>query len=138
MAEVKTKPTAASVAAFIGRVPHEERREDSLTLVRIMKQITKAEPKMWGPSIVGFGTHHYIYASGREGDWPLAAFSPRRQALTVYIMGGFPRYADLMAKLGKHERGKSCLYIKRLADVDLAVLKQLITESMRFAKATYQ
>ena len=138
MAEAKTKPTGASVQAFIKRVPDEGRRRDSLELVKVMKQVTKAEPKMWGPSIVGFGSHHFVYASGREGDWPLAAFSPRKQELTVYILGGFPRYAELMAKLGKHRTGKACLYINRLSDVDPTVLKQLIAESMKWAKATYR
>jgi hypothetical protein len=92
---------------------------------------------MWGPSIVGFGSYHYVYASGREGDWPLTGFSPRKQDLTLYIMAGFDRYEALMAKLGKCRTGKSCLYIKRLADVDLRVLKQLVSESVKYMKRTY-
>jgi len=120
MATPKTVPTKASVSAFIKRVENDQRRADCEALVKIMKQITRAEPVMWGPSIVGFGSYHYTYASGREGDWPLTGFSPRKHALTLYIMAGFKRYAPLMKKLGKHSTGSSCLYIKRLEDVDLA------------------
>lgn len=107
-----------------------------MTLLRIMKQATGAEPAMWGPSIVGYGRYHYKYASGREGDWFVAGFSPRKRDLTLYIVAGFERYEALMAKLGKHTTGKSCLYIKRLADVDLTVLEELIASSVKHMKQT--
>lgn len=137
MAEAKTKPTTADVNAFLQAIGDESTREDCLTLLKIMKQATRAEPILWGSNIVGFGTYHYQYATGREGDWPLTAFSPRKQNLTIYIMPGFDRYEDLMARLGKHKTGKSCLYIKRLADIDLKVLKELITASVKHMKQTY-
>ena len=135
MAELKTKPTKVSVNAFIKAIPQPERRQDCLTLLRMMKAATRAEPAMWGPSIVGFGKYHYKYASGHEGDMCLTGFSPRVQALTVYITPGFDRYEALLGKLGKHKTGKACLYIKRVADVDLAVLKQLVTASVRHVKS---
>lgn len=135
MAEMKTKPTRTSVASFLKRVD-ETRQADCKTLVKIMKQATRAEPKMWGPSIVGFGSYHYCYESGREGDWFLTGFSPRKRDLTVYIMSGFSEYDHLLAKLGKHKTGKSCLYIKRLADVDLDVLRDLVRQSVHQVKRT--
>ena len=135
MAEMKTKPTKASVEAFLKRVD-EERRDDCRALVKIMKQATRAQPKMWGPNIVGFGSYHYCYDSGREGDWFLVGFSPRKRDLTLYIMSGFSRYDALMAKLGKHKTGKSCLYIKRLSDVDLDVLTELVQRSADHVKTT--
>ena len=134
MAEAKTKPTRSSVRKFLESVDNEKRRADCFTVLEIMKQITGEEPKMWGPSIVGFGSYHFKYASGREGDWPLAGFSPRKQALTLYIMAGFSKYADLMAKLGKHTTGSSCLYIKSLDDVHLPTLKRLIRESVKYVE----
>ena len=99
-----------------------------------MKKITKEEPKMWGPSIIGFGSYHYKYASGREGDFFLTGFSPRKQSLTLYIISGFKRYDELMKKLGKHKTGSSCLYINKLEDIDMKVLKELITESVKYMK----
>lgn len=137
MAELKTKRTAASVDAFLKRIPDQARRQDCLALLRLMKQVTRAEPKMWGAHMVGFGTYHYVYASGREGDWFLTGFAPRKQDLTLYIMSGFGRHPSLMAKLGKHKTGKSCLYIKRLEDVDLAVLKELVAASVKHVKKRY-
>lgn len=131
MADLKTKRTNASVEAFLNAIPDATRRQDCLTVLKIMKQATKVEPKMWGPSIVGFGSYHYEYASGREGDWFLTGFSPRKQDLTLYIIAGFKRYDALMGKLGKHKTGKSCLYIKRLADIDLVVLRELIEDSTK-------
>jgi len=131
MAELKTKKNDASVKEFIDAIPDVQKREDSRALLQIMKQVTKKQPKMWGTSIVGFGSYHYKYASGREGDWPVTAFSPRKQDLTLYIMSGFSGKAGLMAKLGKHKTGKACLYLKRLSDVDSAVLKKLIEESVK-------
>ena len=131
MAELKTKKTSASVSAFLDSVADESVRKDCRSLVRMMKKATKAQPKMWGPSIVGFGDYRYKYETGREGDWFRAGFSPRKNALTVYVMSGFPKHADLMAKLGKHKTGKGCLYIKQLADVDVRVLEQLIERSVK-------
>lgn len=134
MAELKTQRTNASVAAFLARIPDEARREDCRTVARLMQQVTKARPRMWGTSIVGFGSYRYKYASGREGEWFLAGFSPRKQDLTLYLMAGIERYPELQAKLGKHKHGKSCVYIKRLADLDLAVLRRLVVASVRDMK----
>jgi hypothetical protein len=130
MAELKTKKTAASVKDFLNRVPEERKRKDSFALLKLMQEITAAKPAMWGPSIVGFGSYHYKYASGREADWPLAGFSPRKQNLTLYITAGFDGYGELLGKLGKHKTGKVCLYINRLEDVDLATLKELVRRSV--------
>jgi hypothetical protein len=131
MAELKTKPTTASFSDFLAAVDDEERRRDCLAVVKIMQKATGATPKMWGPSIVGFGDHRYKYASGRELDWFLTGFSPRKKDLTLYIMPGFARYEELMASLGKYKTGKSCLYIKRLADVDTTVLRRLVEDSVK-------
>jgi len=138
MADLKTAPTKASVRKFLDAVTDDQRRRDCDTLLRLMKRITRKNPVMWGPSIVGFGTYHYHYASGREGDWMLTGFSPRKQALTVYIMAGFTRYAALMKKLGRHSTGSSCLYLKRLEDVDLDVLEELIRESVRHLRQAHR
>ena len=135
MAEQKTKPTNVSVAQFLKSVADEKRREDSYKVLELMKKITKEKPKMWGPSMVGFGNYHYKYASGHEGDCFVTGFSPRKQALTLYIMAGFKKYPELMKKLGKFKTGSSCLYIKKLEDVDLKVLKELITMSVKTIKA---
>ena len=126
MAELKTKKTAASVEGFLKKVADPQQRADAFEVLKLMKSVTKMKPKMWGPSIVGFGEYHYKYASGHEGDCALTGFSPRKGALTLYIMPGFERYQDLMKKLGKYKTGVSCLYIKRLADVDQNVLSELI------------
>jgi hypothetical protein len=131
VAEPKTQPTKASVAAFLAAIPDEQRRKDCKAVAKLMQEATGAKPVLWGANIVGFGTYRYQYASGRGGDWPVAAFSPRKSDLTLYIMPGFEPFADLMARLGKHKTGKSCLYLKRLADVDLAVLKELIGRSVQ-------
>jgi hypothetical protein len=130
MAELKTQPNDASVEEFLGGVADEQKREDCLTLVELMRQATNAEPRMWGDSIVGFGTYQYKYASGREGDWMQVGFSPRKQNLTLYIMAGFSRYEELLKTLGKHSTGKSCLYIKRLDDIDMPTLRTLVQESV--------
>ena len=135
MAEPKTKPTNESVDDFLNRIPEAERREDCFTVAKIMEEITGEKPKMWGPSIVGFGTYHYKYASGREGDWPVAAFSPRKKDLTVYLMMGFEKHKDLMEKLGNHSVGKSCLYIKCLSDIHVPTLRKLIKTSIKDLKA---
>jgi hypothetical protein len=133
-AEVKTKVNDASVADFLNSVVDEQKRKDSFEILKIMKQITKEEPKMWGSSIVGFGSYHYKGASGREGDWMQIGFSPRKQNITLYIIPGFERYQGLMKKLGKFSTGKSCLYVKRLSDVNVDVLKDLIAESLKVMK----
>lgn len=138
MAEPKTKPTRASVEGFLARVFDEQRKKDCLELVELMRSITKEEPKMWGPSMVGFGSYHYKYASGREGDWFVTGFSPRKQDLTLYIMAGFSRYDELLGRLGKHKHGKSCLYLKKLDDVDRKVLKQLIQASVKHMRKSYE
>ena len=134
MAEQKTKPTQASVKEFLNQIPDKERRDDCFAVAKIMEEITGDKPKMWGPSIVGFGTYHYKYASGHEGDWPIAAFSPRKRDLTLYLMVGFEKNADLMKQLGKHSTGKSCLYIKRLSDIHIPTLKKLIKWSIKELK----
>lgn len=136
MAEPKTKQTDASVDAFIDAIEDERKREDCRALAKMMKSATRAEPKMWGASIVGFGQYRYKYASGQQGDWPLVAFSPRKQNITLYIMSGFDEYDELLQKLGKHSTGKACLYIKRLSDVDQGVLKDLVKRSVAHMKAT--
>jgi hypothetical protein len=135
MAELKTRPTRASVDKFLKQIADETRREDCFKVAKMMEEITGEKPTMWGPSIVGFGTYHYKYASGREGDWPITAFSPRKQDLTLYIMAGFKQYPELMEKLGKHSTGKSCLYIKRLSDIHVPTLKKLIRESVKKTRA---
>ncbi|PKN95399.1 MAG: hypothetical protein CVU44_01570 [Chloroflexi bacterium HGW-Chloroflexi-6] len=130
MSENKTQKTNASVIDFLNSIPDEKKRQDCLTVFEIMRQVTGLEPKMWGASIVGFGDVHYKYASGREGDWFKVGFSPRKQNLTLYIMDGFPRYQSLLADLGKHKTGVSCLYINKLADVNLDVLREMIAQSI--------
>jgi hypothetical protein len=129
MAKNKTIPNETSVSAFIKGVEDEQKKADCQTLIGLMKEITGEEPVMWGPSIIGFGSYHFKYDSGREGDMLLTGFSPRKQNLTLYIMSGFNRYEKLMQKLGKYKTGKSCLYIKRLSDIDLGVLMELIKDS---------
>ena len=131
MAELKTKKTKASVVAFLNKVADPQRRKDCQTVLDLMKQATGEEPKMWGDSIVGFGSYHYRGASGREGDWMIIGFSPRKTDLTLYIMAGFEKFESLMAKLGKYKTGKSCLYIKKLDDVEVPVLKKLIARSVK-------
>jgi hypothetical protein len=138
MAELKTKVNKGSVTKFIESIPDEAKREDSRVIVEMLRQATKEEPKMWGSSIVGFGTYHYVGKSGREGDWLLAGMSPRQQSLTLYILGGWEYHVELLAKLGKHSLGKGCLYIKRLDDVKLPVLKRLIAEALKRAKKLAQ
>ena len=134
MAELKTKETRESVSGFVKQISDEKRRKDAEAIVAMMKSATKEEPRMWGSSIVGFGRLHYKYASGREGDWFKAGFSPRKDAFTLYLCGGFSPHADLMEKLGKYKTGVGCLYIKKLEDVDQKVLKQLMTRTVKGAK----
>jgi len=138
MAEPKTKQTSASVAAFLNGIKDKQKRADAKKVASMMRAATGSRAKMWGTAIVGFGSYHYKYASGREGDWMLVGFSPRKQSLTLYIMPGFKAFDTLMAKLGKHSTGKSCLYIKRLSDVDEKVLEKLIVESVKFMRSKYE
>jgi Domain of unknown function (DU1801) len=136
MAELKTKRSEASVDDFLDAIKDEQVREDCRTIADIMQKATKAKPQMWGTSIVGFGSYHYKYASGREGDWMLTAFSPRKQNITLYVYGGFEGYDELMARLGKHSCGKACIYIKRLSDVHFPTLKKLINASVKHMAKT--
>jgi hypothetical protein len=138
MAQLKTAPTKASVTAFLKAIPDDQRRAECQALVKLMKRVTRAQPTMWGPSIVGFGRYHYRYASGREGDWFLSGFSPRKQALTIYIMAGFAPFPGLMRQLGRYKTGSGCLYLRQLEDVDLVVLEELIEGSVRHLKQTYK
>jgi hypothetical protein len=133
-AELKTKVNKASVEDFLNSVEDEQKRADCFEIAKIMTQVTKEKPKMWGASIVGFGTYHYKGASGREGDWMLTGFSPRKQNLTLYLMGGFDMHKDLLKKLGKFKTSVGCLYIKKLDDVDKKVLKQLVTQTVKTMK----
>ena len=134
MAELKTKVNNASVDKYLKSIKDKRVRDDCYKTMEIMQKATKSEAKMWGTSIIGFGSYHYKYASGREGDWMLTGFSPRKQNLTLYIMPGFEEYDSLMKDLGKHTTGKSCLYIKKLDDVDKKVLKKLVAQSVKKMK----
>jgi hypothetical protein len=136
-AELKTKKTGASVKDFLNSVPNERKRKDSFAVLKLMQEVTGTRPAMWGPSIVGFGKYHYKYASGHEGDMPLAGFSPRKQALTLYITAGFDGYGELLGKLGKFKTGKACLYINKLEDVDLATLKEMVRRSVEHMARKY-
>lgn len=129
MAENKTKPTSNSVTSFLNACEPEQKRLDALELLALFQKVTGETAVMWGESIVGFGSYHYTYKTGREGDMLLTGFSPRKQNFSVYIMAGFPKYRDLLEKLGPHKIGKSCLYIKRLSDIDLEILAELIKAS---------
>ena len=137
MTELKTRPNKKNVQEFLNNVENVRRREDSFELLKLMEEVTHEKPVMWGDSIVGFGKYHYKYASGREADWLATGFSPRKQSLTVYIMDNFDKYNDLLKKLGKHKTGKSCLYINKLDDVNIPVLKELISESMNYVKENF-
>jgi hypothetical protein len=137
MSEPKTRKTAASVEKFLAGVVHEKRRDDCRAVVEIMREVTGHEPALWGDSLIGFGSYHYTYKSGREGDWPLTGVSPRKQSLTVYIMSGFDRYEPLMAKLGKYKTGQSCLYVNKLEDVHLPTLRTLIARSVEDMRKRY-
>ena len=134
MYELKTKINDASVESFLKTIPEDKKRQDSFAILNMMKEVTGEEPKMWGTSIIGFGTYRYKYASGQEGDWLRIGFSPRKQNLSLYIMSGFQQNEELMAKLGKYSTGKGCLYIKRLEDIDQSVLKELIKASFTATK----
>ena len=130
MAQPKTQKTDASVEDFLNGVENERKREDSFAILELMQGVTGEEPAMWGTSIVGFGEYSYRYASGRKGEWPLVGFSPRKRNLALYIMSGFEDYDALLSDLGKYRTGKSCLYVNKLADVDLPTLRRLVEESV--------
>jgi len=137
MAENKTKPTEVSVTAYIDAIPDAAKRADAKALAKLMQGVAGEKPKMWGPSIVGFGSYHYKYESGREGDMPLIAFSPRKPAIVLYGVTGFHGADGLLAKLGKHTTGKGCLYIKKLADVDGKVLETLVIKALAAKSAKH-
>ena len=136
MAEAKTTRTGASAAEFLTGVADPKRRADAQAVCDLMAEVTGAQPEMWGGSIVGFGTYHYRYATGREGDWPAVGLSPRKQYLTVYISEGFDSYDELLGRLGPHRTGRSCLYITRLSDVDREVLRELVANSFQRLNGT--
>ena len=137
MAKMKTTPTDASVDAYIDAVEDAQKREDCRAVAAMMAEATGAPARMWGSSIVGFGSYHYRYESGREGDFMETGFAARKRALTLYVMSGFSEHGDLLAKLGKHKTGKSCLYVKRLADVDQDVLREMVERSVAWIRARY-
>ena len=137
MAALKTRSNDKSVEQLLDALDEEEKQADSFQILEWMQEITGEAPKMWGDSIVGFGSYHYTYESGREGDWFLTGFSPRKQQFSLYIMSGFSSYDKLLKQLGKHKTGKSCLYIKRLADIDSSVLQKLISESVAYMRDKY-
>ena len=137
LAENKTKPTRASVTAFINGIEDRQKRSDAKKIAAMMRAATGSRAKMWGPNIVGFGQYHYKYESGREGDFMITGFSPRKQAMTLYVIPGFKHFETLMSKLGTHRTGRSCLYIKRLSDVDEEVLGRLIAASVKHMRKNY-
>ncbi len=137
MAELKTKLNDDDPLAFLESVEDEKKRQDAYEILEMLKKISGKEPRMWGGSIIGFGNYHYKYDSGREGDWFLAGFSPRKQNFSLYIMSGFDRYNELLKKLGKYQTGKACLYIKKLEDVDRKVLYELMEVSYQRMNAKY-
>ncbi|MBI1251747.1 MAG: DUF1801 domain-containing protein [Alphaproteobacteria bacterium] len=137
MAELKTKKTDASVSAFLNKIEDPQKRADSKAIAKMMGEITGLKPSLWGGTIVGYGTYRYEYASGRSGDWPLVAFSPRKQNIVLYIMPGFREYEGMLARLGKHKTGKSCLYINRLSDVDAEVLEEIVERSVEYMVEKY-
>ena len=137
MSEAKTKPTQRSVDSFIATVEDDKVREDCYTIINLMEKVTGEKPKMWGSAIVGFGKYTYKYESGRSGEICMTGFSPRKANITLYVLAGFPEQAELLQDLGKHKSGKGCLYIKKLDDVNINILKSLIKESITFLKERY-
>ena len=134
MAENKTKPTKASVTAFLNKIKDKQVRDDCFVILEMMQKVSKSEPVMWGSAIVGYGTYHYVGASGREGDWMLIGFSPRKQNISIYLMGGLKKVENELSKLGKHKVGGGCLYIKSLNDVNAEVLKNILAKAFKEAK----
>lgn len=136
-AELKTRETDDSVEDFIASVENDTLRQDSVTVLDLFKRVTGIEPKMWGPGIIGFGSRPLKYASGRELDWPIIAFSPRKQNLTLYVICGSPKQPALLERLGKHSTAVSCLYIKKLADVDLRVLEEIVRDAFKHCSKSH-
>lgn len=137
MSELKTKPGKKSVKRFLNALGNEKRKQDAYVLLDLLQELSGKPAVLWGDSIVGFGSYHYKYATGREGDWPITGFSPRKQNLSIYVMLGFSRYQALMDKLGKYKTGKSCLYVNKLEDIDMAILKKLLKRSVADMRKTY-
>ncbi len=137
MAEIKTKRNDGNVEQFIQGIESESQRADSIAILDLMQDVTCEKPEMWGTSIIGFGSYHYVYASGREGDWFLTGFSPRKRSISIYIMPGFSRFPELMSKLGKFKTGKACLYINKMTDIDTNVLRELVHEATTYLKEKY-
>ena len=137
MSENKIKQTENSVEDFLNSIENEQRKKDAFEVLELMKSITALEPKMWGDSMVGFGSYHYKYESGREGDYMITGFAPRKSNLSIYIIDGFEKYADLLAKLGKHKTSVSCLYITKLDKIDKEILKEIITQSFNYMCKNY-
>ena len=138
MGENKTKETSASVDKFLQKSAGKDRIDDCYTIINLMQKITKFEPKMWGPAIIGFGSIHYKYASGREGDMPLVGFSPRKKDISLYLMGCVRNFPDDMKKFGKHKAGAGCIYISKVSDIDLKILEKMIKGSIKYLKELYK
>jgi len=137
MSDLKTKKSKASIEEFLNTVGDEKKRAESFVIHNLMQEVTGDRGAMWGNSIVGYGSCRYVYASGREGDWMVTGFSPRKQTLTIYVMAGFDRFEGLLKKLGKFKTSVSCLYVKSLKDLDMEVLRELIEESVKYMKEKY-
>lgn len=137
MAANKTVPTEIRAEEFVASVEHDTRRADAEALLDLMSRVTGYKAKMWGPAIVGFGRYHYVYESGREGDYLMVGFSPRKANLSVYLMPGYDDFSDQLARLGKHKKGKSCLYLNKLSDIDLSVLEEMIAMALESVRSTY-
>lgn len=137
MSDLKTRETDNSVKDFINTIEHERKKEEALELLEIFEEVTGEKARMWGTSIIGFGKYHYVYESGREGDWMITGFSPRKTKHSLYIMSGFDQFDELMSKLGKYKTGKSCLYVNKLEDINIPVLKELINRSAVYIKDKY-
>ncbi len=137
MAQMKTKPTEVKVSTFLEDIDHAGRREDAAVILEMMERLSGYEPQMWGPSIIGFGSYHYKYDSGREGDMCRIGFSPRKSSLVLYIIPGFSKVEGLLNRLGKHKLGKSCLYIGRLSSVDMVVLEEIIVQALAYMDEKY-
>jgi len=136
VADLKTKPNDQKVEDFLNGIADEKKRRDAFAILDLMRKVTRTQPKMWGSSIIGFGSYHFKYASGRQGDWFVTGFSPRKQNLTLYIMPGFEQYGALLKKLGKHKTGQACLYINKLDDIDLPTLRELVKQSVKHMTQT--
>lgn len=134
MSDLKTKRNNASVKDFINQIEHDRKRKEAFLLLEIFEEITQCKAEMWGDSIIGFGSYHYQYESGRSGEWMLTGFSPRKQNFSIYVMSGVQSFDSILPQLGKHKSSKACLYINKLEDVDLSVLKEIIKKSFEYVK----